>query len=65
MCRACQSVEEAIQRCPNGLYAEIKYDGERVQIHKQRGEFKCYSRNLKPVLEHKVHHFLFMSIFFQ
>jgi DNA ligase-3 len=54
LARACQSVEEAIQRCPRGLYAEIKYDGERVQIHMQKGEFKCYSRNLKPVLEHKV-----------
>jgi ATP-dependent DNA ligase len=37
--------------------AEIKYDGERVQIHKSGTEFKFFSRNLKPVTEHKIQFF--------
>ncbi|XP_026686456.1 DNA ligase 3-like [Diaphorina citri] len=37
------------ERC----YSEIKYDGERVQVHKKGNEFKYFSRSLKPVLEHK------------
>ncbi|KAF2365283.1 DNA ligase ATP-dependent [Trinorchestia longiramus] len=54
---ACKSVEEAFKRCPNGMYAEIKYDGERVQLHKTGDEFKYFSRSLKPVMNHKVAHF--------
>ncbi|KAH8289033.1 hypothetical protein KR054_005527 [Drosophila jambulina] len=51
---ACKSVEEAFKKSPAGLYSEIKYDGERVQIHKQGSEFKFFSRNLKPVMDHKI-----------
>ncbi|KAH8246836.1 hypothetical protein KR032_001726 [Drosophila birchii] len=51
---ACKSVEEAFKKSPSGLYSEIKYDGERVQIHKQGSEFKFFSRNLKPVMDHKI-----------
>jgi DNA ligase-3 len=62
-------VEELIKRCPNGLYAEIKYDGERLQaynasfssyftffeqVHKQGDNFSFFSRNLKSVLPWKV-----------
>ncbi|KAI8046838.1 hypothetical protein M5D96_003052 [Drosophila gunungcola] len=47
---ACKSVEEAFKKSPAGLYSEIKYDGERVQIHKQGDDFKFFSRNLKPVI---------------
>lgn len=36
------------------MYSEIKYDGERVQVHKKGSEFKYFSRSLKPVLPHKV-----------
>ena len=36
------------------MYSEIKYDGERVQIHKSGSTFNCFSRNLKAVLPHKV-----------
>ena len=43
-----------MRRCPHGMYSEIKYDGERVQIHKSGPTFNCFSRNLKPVLPHKV-----------
>ena len=50
---ACRSVAQAIKKCPNGMYAEIKYDGERVQVHKQGDRFEFFSRSLKPVQPHK------------
>ncbi|KAK0171037.1 hypothetical protein PV328_008803 [Microctonus aethiopoides] len=57
LAEACTSVEMAMKKCPNGMLSEVKYDGERVQVHKQ-GEVFCYfSRSLKPVLPHKVNHF--------
>lgn len=54
LAEACKSVEKAIQKCPQGMYSEIKYDGERVQLHKDGDEYKFFSRNLKPVLDHKI-----------
>ncbi|BFF92698.1 DNA ligase 3 [Drosophila madeirensis] len=54
LANACKSVEEAFKKSPGGLYGEVKYDGERVQIHKQGTEFKFFSRNLKPVMDHKI-----------
>ncbi|EDW14658.2 DNA ligase 3 [Drosophila mojavensis] len=54
LANACKSVEEAFKKNPGGLYSEIKYDGERVQIHKKGAEFKFFSRNLKPVMDHKI-----------
>ncbi|KAI5710706.1 hypothetical protein M8J75_010903 [Diaphorina citri] len=57
LAEACKSVEQAMKKCPHGMYSEIKYDGERVQVHKKGNEFKYFSRSLKPVLEHKVRHF--------
>lgn len=57
LAEACKSLEQAIVKCPNGLYSEIKYDGERVQVHKKGSEFKYFSRSLKPVLAHKIIHF--------
>lgn len=54
---ACKSVDMAFEKCPNGMYSEIKYDGERVQLHKDGKSFKYFSRSLKPVLPHKVAHF--------
>ncbi|XP_033641965.1 DNA ligase 3-like [Asterias rubens] len=56
LAEACKSVEMAMSKCPNGMFAEIKYDGERVQIHKQGDTFQYFSRSLKPVLPHKVTH---------
>lgn len=35
--RQCGSPEEVCSRCPNGLCAEIKYDGERLQVIIQEG----------------------------
>ncbi|KAJ8922088.1 hypothetical protein NQ315_008729 [Exocentrus adspersus] len=57
LAEACKSVEQAMKKCPNGMYSEIKYDGERVQVHKEGVEFKYFSRHLKPVLPHKIQHF--------
>ena len=54
LAEACKDLEKAVKKCPEGFYSEIKYDGERVQIHKQADDFKFFSRNLKPVLDHKV-----------
>ncbi|CAD6208389.1 GSCOCG00003393001-RA-CDS [Cotesia congregata] len=54
---SCTSVEMAMKKCPNGMLSEIKYDGERVQVHKRGTEFRYFSRSLKPVLPHKVNHF--------
>ncbi|XP_060525174.1 DNA ligase 3 [Cylas formicarius] len=53
----CKSVQQAMQKCVNGMYSEVKYDGERVQVHKQGKEFRYFSRSLKPVMPHKVSHF--------
>ncbi|CAF1189723.1 unnamed protein product [Adineta steineri] len=51
----CKSVDFAFKRCPNGFYAEIKYDGERLQLHKDKtNKFKFFSRSLKPVVENKI-----------
>ncbi|XP_063975698.1 DNA ligase 3 [Diachasmimorpha longicaudata] len=57
LAEACTSVEMAMKKCPHGMLAEVKYDGERVQIHKRGHEFKYFSRALKPVVPHKVSHF--------
>ena len=48
------NLTECFKKSPKGLFAEIKYDGERIQIHKDGKDFKCFSRNLKPVQEWKV-----------
>ncbi|XP_014328100.1 DNA ligase 3 isoform X1 [Xiphophorus maculatus] len=57
LAEACKSIEYAMKKCPNGMYSEIKYDGERVQVHKNGNTFSYFSRSLKPVLPHKVAHF--------
>ncbi|KAM4727190.1 DNA ligase 3 [Anableps anableps] len=57
LAEACKSIEHAMKKCPNGMYSEIKYDGERVQVHKSGNTFSYFSRSLKPVLPHKVAHF--------
>ena len=30
--RQCGSVDDLAIRCPNGMWTEIKYDGERLQV---------------------------------
>ncbi|XP_040563557.1 DNA ligase 3 isoform X1 [Lepeophtheirus salmonis] len=54
LAQACKSVDMAFKKFPKGMYSEIKYDGERVQLHKRGKEFAYFSRSLKPVMAHKV-----------
>ncbi|XP_033210020.1 DNA ligase 3 isoform X2 [Belonocnema kinseyi] len=54
LAEACKSVEMAMKKCPDGMLSEVKYDGERVQVHKKGNEFRYFSRSLKPVMQHKV-----------
>ncbi len=54
LCRVTKSYDDALTRCSNGFYAEVKYDGERVQIHKQQQKLAFYSRKLKAVTPYKV-----------
>lgn len=57
LAEACKSIEQAMKKCPNGMYSEIKYDGERVQLHKHGNDYKYFSRSLKPVMPHKIAYF--------
>jgi ATP-dependent DNA ligase len=43
-----------MKKCPNGARAEIKYDGERIQVHKNGADLKFFSRALKPVKDEKL-----------
>ncbi|GMS84604.1 hypothetical protein PENTCL1PPCAC_6779, partial [Pristionchus entomophagus] len=54
LAEACKSVEQAMRACKGTLITEIKYDGERVQVHKNGDSFNFYSRSLKPVQEYKM-----------
>eukprot|EP00727_Mastigamoeba_balamuthi_P002230 m51a1_g12003 putative dna ligase 3 (895) ;mRNA; f:142-3815 len=54
LCKPVKSIEEVMRRMPGGFFSEIKYDGERIQIHKDGEAVVCYSRKLKPIMEWKV-----------
>ncbi len=54
LAEACKTIERAFEKCQNGIYAEIKYDGERLQLHKKGSKFDYFSRHLKKVSPHKV-----------
>ena len=47
----CKSVEMAFAKCKNGIFSEIKYDGERVQLHKQVGQANFSSLSCVDVHE--------------
>ena len=51
-----RSADEVMSRANayGGAVAEIKYDGERVQVHKQGNRFAYFSRSLKPIPLNKV-----------
>eukprot|EP01059_Diplonema_ambulator_P013887 TRINITY_DN24584_c0_g1_i8.p1 TRINITY_DN24584_c0_g1~~TRINITY_DN24584_c0_g1_i8.p1 ORF type:complete len:731 (+),score=226.56 TRINITY_DN24584_c0_g1_i8:37-2193(+) len=53
LARAAQSIDDVVKRCPNTFFSEVKYDGERIQIHKENSEFTFWSRSLKPMKEDK------------
>eukprot|EP00042_Codosiga_hollandica_P055936 m.794021 g.794021 ORF g.794021 m.794021 type:complete len:1092 (-) comp59236_c0_seq3:2035-5310(-) len=57
LAEACRGVKAALAKAPFGLFAEIKYDGERVQVHKSGNIFQFFSRSLKPVTRHKIEFF--------
>ena len=44
-----KGVEQVLLKCPNGAFSETKYDGERIQIHKNGTTFKYFARSLKPM----------------
>eukprot|EP00759_Apiculatamorpha_spiralis_P030040 PhF_6_TR31851/c0_g1_i3/m.47228/K10776/LIG3; DNA ligase 3 len=46
---ATKTVEEVIAKCPNTFFSEVKYDGERIQIHKKGSEYTFWARSLKPM----------------
>lgn len=54
LCSAASNSQEVCKKFPRGFFAEIKYDGERVQIHFNGSEWKFFSRSLKPVVPVKV-----------
>lgn len=54
LAEACKSAEQAFIKCKGRILAEVKYDGERLQVHKNGTQFNYFSRNLKPVQPHKV-----------
>lgn len=54
LANALKDLGTVFDKCPHGVYAEIKYDGERVQVHKDGNDFLYYSRSLKTVQEHKI-----------
>lgn len=48
------SYEQVFKKTSGGtLYAEVKYDGERLQLHKDGDKFTYFSRSLKQVPNHK------------
>ena len=49
---ACRSIEQAFKKCPNGMYSEIKYDGERVQVKFEKRKEK-YMKTLKKTAAKK------------
>lgn len=54
LAKPCKTYEQCVRACPNGFFTEVKYDGERVQIHKKGDTFWYFSRTLKPVKPEKV-----------
>lgn len=54
LAKPCNSIKDIFKKNLDGIYSEIKYDGERIQIHKSFDCIKYYSRNLKPILDYKI-----------
>ena len=56
LAKRCASIDSVFNKNQT-IFSEIKYDGERVQIHKKGDTIKYYSRSLKPITEHKIKQF--------
>jgi len=50
----CKSFDDPGKKYGKSFYIEVKYDGERVQLHMANGQVKCFARSLKPTDAHKV-----------
>ena len=50
----CKSFDDPGKKYGKGFYLEVKYDGERVQLHMANRQVKCFARSLKPTDAHKV-----------
>lgn len=44
-----RSIDQILAKCPNGAFSEVKYDGERIQIHKQGNRLTFFARSLRPM----------------
>jgi ATP-dependent DNA ligase I len=44
-----RSIEQILAKCPNGAFSEVKYDGERIQIHKRGNKLTFFARSLRPM----------------
>lgn len=51
MAQTCDSVDEALREHGGESVFEYKFDGARIQIHKQDGEIRVFSRRLTDVTE--------------
>src|SRR4030067_1449596 len=51
LAQVAENVDEALKAHGGKTAFEYKYDGARVQIHKQRGEVRVFSRNLTDATE--------------
>ena len=54
LAKPCKTYAQCVKACPAGFFAEVKYDGERIQIHKNGDVFRYFSRSLKDVKPDKV-----------
>lgn len=44
-----RGIDQVLAKCPNGAFSEVKYDGERIQIHKDGDSMHFFARSLKPM----------------
>jgi DNA ligase-1 len=51
LAQTAQSIQEALKEHDGKSAFEYKYDGARIQIHKQNGKIKIFSRRLSDVTE--------------
>lgn len=50
----CKYAEETFKKFSNWFIADIKYNGERVQMHKNGENLAYFSINSKPILDYVI-----------